>query len=170
MLYKKIGIRLIIVAGCFLISSCGIYSFSGASVSPDIQTVGIDFFRNEAPIVVPVLSQQFTESLKDKILGSTTLSLAKDEGDINFEGEIIDYSTRPLSIQGNETASTTRLTISVRVRYTNKKNEKQSFESVFTRYSDYPSSQNLANVQTELIRQINSELVEDIFNRAFVNW
>lgn len=169
MLYRKIRLAIALLC-CSVVSSCGIYSFSGASVSPDIHSVSITYFRNEASIVVPVLSQQFTETLKEKILGSTSLSLAKDEGDVSFEGEIIDYSTRPLAIQGNETAAMTRLSIAVRVRYGNKKDEKQGFETIFTRYADYPSEKNLATIENELIRQINNELAEDIFNRAFVNW
>lgn len=170
MLYKEKIKQVLFIGCCFAASSCGVYSFSGASISPDIKNVTVNYFGNEASIVVPTLSQSFTETLKDKIISSTSLILSREPGDVRFEGEIIDYSTRPIAIQGNETSSQTRLTISVRVRYINTKDEKQNFENVFTRYTDFPSEQNLSSVENELIRKINDELAEDIFNKAFVNW
>jgi hypothetical protein len=56
------------------------------------------------------------------------------------------------------------------VKFTNLKDEKQNFESSFSRYADFSSSQNLTSVEDELIRQINDQLVDDIFNKAVINW
>jgi len=151
-------------------NGCHVYSFTGASISPDIKTVSILFFPNKASIVQPSLSQAFTEKLKDKFVSETSLALTKDNGDLNFEGAIIDYNTQPTAITGNDNAALNRLTITVSVKFTNVKDSKQDFETNFSRYADYDSHKSLSSVETELIAQINSQLVDDIFNKAVVNW
>lgn len=153
-----------------LLSSCHIYSFTGASISSDTKTVSIAYFENNAPLVVPNLSQNLTEALKDKVTTLGNLSLVRTNADLEFEGQITDYNTKPIAIQGDEVASQNRLTISVKINFINRKDEEKSFESVFTRYADYPGNKNLSEVENELIRQINSQLTEDIFNKAFINW
>ena len=161
-------IFLFLIAG--IISGCHVYSFTGASISPDIKTVSIQFFPNKAPIVQPSLSQAFTEKLKDKFVSETSLALVKDNGDLNFEGAIMDYNTQPTAITGNDNASLNRLTITVSVKFTNTKDSKQDFETNFSSYADYASNQSLSSVEQTLITQINSQLVDDIFNKAVVNW
>jgi len=153
-----------------LLQSCGFYSFTGASISPAVETISIIPFPNNAPLVQPTLSQEFTNALKEKFTSQTNLALVNRDGDLNIEGEITGYSTQPVAIQGNEQAALNRLTISVKVRFTNTVEEARSFESTFTRFEDYPSSQSLSAVEESLIQQINEALVEDIFNRAVVNW
>lgn len=154
-----------------MLSSCGIYSFSGASVSPDTKTVNVKLFENNAPIVIPALSRNLTEGLKDKIINQTALSVLNNpNADLVFEGQIIDYSVKPIAIQGNETAAQNRLTITIKVTCTDSKKEDQSWESNFSRFIDFAGADNLSTVQDELIRQINEQLVEDVFNKAFVNW
>ncbi len=159
--------------GGILISfqSCHIhYGMVGGNLPIDVKTISVQHFPNYAPLVNPSLSQTFSEKLKDKFLSQTKLSLAENNGDIRFEGSITGYSTSPISIQGNETAALNRLTISVSIKFTNTKDEKQNFESAFSRFADYPSSQPLSSVEEELVRQISEQLVDDIFNRAVVNW
>ena len=154
------------------LGSCKVnYSFTGASVSPDVKTVAIPYFPNNAPLVVTTLSRSFTEALRDYFTSQTNLMLVDHNGDLTIEGTITGYDVKPTAIQGNETAALNRLTITVTVKFTNRKNPKQDFESVaFSRYSDYPSSQNLSAVQDGLIKEITDELVQDIFNRTMVNW
>lgn len=152
------------------VSSCGVYSFTGASISPEIKTVSIGFFQNRASIVQPSLSQLFTEKMKDKFVSQTTLTLTNGPGDLQFEGSITDYFTQPTAIQGNEQAALNRLTINVKVKFVNTKDEKQSFESSFSRFADYDSRKNLATVESELINEICNQLVDDIFNKAVINW
>lgn len=155
----------------FAFSACKIkYSFTGASISPDIKTVSIQYFQNYAPIVQPTLSQVFTEKMKDKFTSQTNLSLVKSSGDLNFEGSITSYSTQPIAIQGNETAAMNRLTITINVKFTNAKNEKQNFEKPFSFYADYDSKISLAAKENELIKQITDRLVDDIFNASVSNW
>ncbi|HEY4798907.1 MAG TPA: LPS assembly lipoprotein LptE, partial [Bacteroidia bacterium] len=100
----------------------------------------------------------------------TNLSVTQKTADLNFEGEIINYITAPVAIQSNDQAALNRLTITVNVKFTNTKDEKQNFETSFSRYADYSSSQSLTVVQNQLIDQINQQLVQDVFNKAMVNW
>ena len=146
------------------------YSFSGVNISPEITTVSVDYFPNRAPVVQAQLSQLFTDALIDKIQANTSLELISGTGQVSFSGEIRNYDTKPTAITGQETAARNRLTISVRVVYTNSVDSDLDFESNFSRYEDYDSSQNLADVENELIDLIVEAIIEDIFNKAFVNW
>lgn len=166
---KKINFLLIFIT-LLLINGCGVYSFTGASISPDIKSISIQQFPNLALLVQPTLSQTFTMALRDKFASQTNLNIVQNNGDLNIEGEITGYTNQPVAIQGNQQAALNRLTITVKVRFTNKKNNKQDFESIFTRYRDYSSQSNLSAVENDLIKEINTDLVEDIFNKAVVNW
>lgn len=146
------------------------YSFTGASISPEVKTISIDNFPNKAPLVVPTLSRNFTEALQNYFTSQTNLILVDRNGDLQIEGSITGYGVQPQAISGNEVAQLNRLTITVKVNFANKYDEKQNFESTFSRYIDYSSSQNLISVQDELIAVINEQLVQDIFNKAVVNW
>ncbi len=124
----------------------------------------------QASLVVPSLSQTLTEALRNRFITQTPLQLIRRNGDLNIEGSIISYITQPVAIQGTEQAALNRLTISVRVKFTNKFDEKQNFEQTFTRFEDYPFTANLNAVQDNLIQLIVEALVDDIFNKAVVNW
>jgi hypothetical protein len=154
-------------------NSCGIYSFTGASISPAVKTISISYFPNNAQYVQPTLSQKFTDALRDKFASQTNLTLVNSGGDLVIDGAITAYNpTEPSAIQGgaDQTAALYRLTVTVNVRFVNKKDEKQNFESTFSRYEDYDRSQRLADVEEQLLDQINAALVQDIFNKAVVNW
>lgn len=146
------------------------YSFTGASISPDVKTVSIEYFPNQAALVQPILSQTFTEKLKEKFVTQTSLELVTYGGDLSFEGAITGYSTKPQAVQGNETAALNRLTIAVKVNFVNSKDEKNNFEKSFSAFADYDSSKNLEDVEEELIGECVDQLVEDIFNAAVANW
>jgi len=153
-----------------LIAGCGVYSFTGASISPETKTISIDRFPNNAMTVEPTLSQKFTDALRDKFQNETNLVMLSKGGDLQLEGSITGYRTSPVAIQANETAAMNRLTITVEVSFTNKIDDSQSFKSSFSRYQDYSSTQDLNTVKDGLIDEINEELVQDIFNKAVVNW
>ncbi len=146
------------------------YSFSGVNISPDIKSVTVQYFPNRAPVVQAQLSQLFTDALIDKIQSNTSLELVPAGGDVVFSGEIRNYETRPTAITGAETAARNRLTISIRVVYTNNIEPDLNYETTFSRYEDYDSSQNLTDVENELIDLIIESILDDIFNKAFVNW
>jgi len=154
-----------------VLSACKVsYSFSGVNISPEVQTYEVQYFQNRAPLVQAQLSQLFTEALQDKIQNNTSLDLTTSGGDVQFSGEISNYQTRPTAITGDETAARNRLTITVRVKYTNALEPDLDFDSSFSRYEDYDASENLTNVEEKLIDLIVENLVEDIFNKAFVSW
>jgi hypothetical protein len=152
------------------LQGCGVYSFTGASISPEVKTVSIKYFPNRSSLIQPALSQAFTEKLRDKFVSQTNLRQITENGDLMFEGYISDYRTQPVAIQGTETAALNRLTITVNVKFTNQKDEKQNFETNFSRYADYDSKKSLAEVEQTLIDEIDKQLVDDIFNKAVSNW
>jgi len=153
------------------LQSCKIhYGFSGATIPPEAKTVAVQYFQTTATLAPPTLSQTFTEALKDKMSSQTRLALVSKNGDLNFEGSIIGYATSPIAIQSTDIAASNRLTISVSVKYSCSFDEKKNFEQTFSRYADYNSSQNLSAVEEQLIKDINEELTQDIFNRALNDW
>ncbi len=158
-------VLIIVPAGCKIS-----YSFSGASISPAVKSISIQYFQNRASLVQPGLSQYITDALIDKCKAQTNLGLVNGLGDVNFEGEITDYNTRPLTVAADAQAATNRFTISVRVKFTNAVDPDLSYEQTFTRYEDYDSNLDLAQVEKDLSDKIVELLVEDIFNKAFANW
>lgn len=165
--YAKIALLLIIMG--MIVNGCKIYSFSGASTK-GLATVSIQYFQNRASLVQPGLSQYITDALIDKCKGQTNLKFINGIGDANFEGEISDYNTRPLTVGADARAASNRFTITIKVKYTNTVEPELSFDQTFSRYQDYDSNLDLSRVEKELSDKIVEMLVEDIFNQAFVNW
>lgn len=153
-----------------LLVSCGIYSFTGASIPSEAKTVSVQYINNKAATVQPSLSQVFTERLKDMFLEQTNLTLSENESDLSFSGYISKYQIKPMAIKANETAGKNRLTIAVKVTYNNSLDSENNFEHTFSRYRDYDSAQNISDIENTLIEEITNELAEDVFNKAFVNW
>ncbi|MDD3859536.1 MAG: LptE family protein [Bacteroidales bacterium] len=167
----RFSIILIVCLLGVIINGCtGGYSFTGADIDANIKTVQINYFPNQASLVQPNLSNVFTESLKDKFQSQTNLELVSYDGDLVFEGMITNYTVNAQAFQGNETAALNRLTITVKVKYTNNIETAKSFETSFTRYSDFDSKTSLSSVENDLIQEISTELVTDIFNKAVANW
>ncbi len=152
-------------------SGCKItYSMSGASISPDVKTISVQYFENRANLVQPGLSRYITDELMDKCRAQTSLKFVSEAGDVSFEGEITDYKTAPLTVSGEARAAMNRFTIAVRVKFTNVIDPDFSYEQTFSRNEDYDSSKELSQVEDELTEKIVEQLIEDIFNAAFVNW
>lgn len=160
--------------GLLLVSGgCRIrYTLSGASIPADIETVSIDLFENNAPIVIPSLAQDFTERLRDKFLSRSSLRLIQSGGDLYFQGTITRYEVKPLALQGDNQAAQNRLTISMSVSLTCEKHNELAWETprTFSQFADFDAGTDLAAVQDLLIEEINDKLVQDIFNKAFGNW
>lgn len=165
----KAKIAVLVMVLAVVCQGCGIYSFSGASIPAEAKTVSVDYFPNHAQLVNPLLSDNLTTALRDAMNSQTTLDLIETGGDLAFEGEITDYRTTPVAITG-QTAAMNRLTITVKVRFSNRIDDTKDFEQSFSRYEDYPSNQDLMSVQEALTATIVEQLVEDIFNKALVNW
>ena len=153
-----------------LVVSCGVYSFTGASIPTEAKTISVQYISNKAAVVQPSLSQVITDGLIDAFTGQTNLEITENEGDLSFSGYITKYQIKPMAIKANETASQNRLTIAIKIKYNNSFDDKQNFESTFSRYRDYASSENIVDVEGGLIEEISKELIEDVFNKAFVNW
>ena len=170
----KMKIKLAITALCAaLLTGCGVaikYSLSGASIPPDARTFSVAYFPNNATMVAPILSSTLTDALVDMFTRRTRLMQVEEGGDFAFEGEIINYTSTTASVSSDEVALLNRLTITIKVRFTNALDEKQSWNRTFTSYEDYESTRLLTEVEGELIPQIVDKLVTDIFQASASNW
>ncbi len=163
--------QLIFLAIIVAISSCKMrYGFKGITIPPEAKTISVGFFQNNSAMANPTESQKFTEKLRDMVSSQTRLALVRQSGDLTFEGYISDYNVTPVAIQSSDQAALNRLTISIMVKYTNKFDQNKNFEQIFTRFNDYSSSQTLSTVENGLMEEINRQITEDIFNKAFNNW
>lgn len=166
-------IRNVFIIICCIVlstSSCGVYSFTGASISSDVKTISIQNFLNKATLSPPLLPNNLTEGLRDKFISETNLTPVKSDGDITFNGYVSNYSISPIAVQANETAAQNRLSISIKITYVNSLSEENNYEKTFSRYVDYESSQDFNSIEESLNNQIIVQLIEDIFNEAFANW
>ncbi len=160
----------IIISTLLLIQSCGIYSFSGTSIEADINTCSIEYFQNKAQKINPALSNSLSEALIDQFDRLTKLEITEEAGDINISGDIISYEVSPIAMTADEVAAQNRLTIEVKIMYTNRLYPEKDFEKSFSAYADYNSTQSLDAVESTLTDQIIDLLVEDIFNATVANW
>lgn len=170
MLNKKvIGLISLLVV---LVTACSIsYKFNGASIDyTKIKTITIKDFPNQAALVYPPLSQVFTEALKDIYIRQTRLQLVRSNGDLDLEGEIIGYELTPMAVKEDAYASQTRLTVTVRVRYTNRVTPDDDFEQTFSAYREFDSNVMLQNIQDSLCKEIVEELTDQIYNATVANW
>lgn len=166
-LFHKLSLLIVMLVLC---ACAGGYSFTGASINPDNKTFKVENFVNRASIVQPILSSELTYALINKIRSGTNLKEVDYEADCLFTGTITGYSVTPTAITSTDQASKNRLTITIKVKYTNRTDKKANFEQTFSRYKEYDASLALSSVEQSLIQEINEELVDDIFTKAFVNW
>ncbi len=152
-----------------LMEGCS-YSFTGASISPSVKSISVSYLPNNSLLVQPTLSRKLTEAIRDKFTGQSNLNLVGSNGDLNVAGEITGYVTEPIAISGEQQSLQQRLKITVNIRFTNKIDPTQDFETSFSRYRDYDSRLRLSEVEESYIDIINDELAQDIFNKAVVNW
>ncbi|HKG08397.1 MAG TPA: LptE family protein [Pedobacter sp.] len=167
------GIKYIGVMICLLTFAGCTISLNGASIPEEMKTVNIIVFENNAPLVVPSLSSQFTEELKTRIRNQTRLSITPNDAHAVFSGNITGYSISPVAITDNKapTAGANRLSITVNVKYVSNLNPKASFEKSFERYKDFKLSGGSFQAQEAgLIKDVTAQLTEDIFNAAFAQW
>lgn len=130
----------------------------------------ISEFPNQAPLVYPPLEQRFNEELKDLFTRSTRLQFVKQNADLEMEGEIVGYALTPLAVQEDSFASETRLTLTIRMRFRNNKQEGQDREESVSAYRNFPADRMLTDVQDQLIGELVKEIVDQIFNVTMSNW
>lgn len=146
------------------------YSFTGASIAPNVKTFMVDYFPNRARLVNPNLSQLFTEGLQEKLIKQTSLNQITDKADLEFSGQITEYDVKPMNISQGDLAAQNRLTIGIKVKFTNNKEHEQDWEKTFSAYEDFDSNSSLNDVEDELVRLIIVKLTDDVFNASIANW
>ena len=168
---KTRGIISLLTVTLMVVGCSGGYSFTGASIPPGAKTLSVATFPNNAPTVNPQLSQKLTDELMQMFSSQTPLTVMnRGEGDLHVEGEITGYETRAAALSSNDEVSMNRLTITVKVRFTNSIDPEANFEQSFSRYRDYSATLDFSMVEASLVSEIVTELCEDIFNKAVVNW
>lgn len=170
---KRIFVLFLAIGSMVLFNSSCTVKLTGASIPLELKTINIEYFENNAQLVVNNLSQAFTESLKDRIRSSTRLSITQGDADAHMSGSITGYTIEPVSVQATNNnvapiAGAERLTITVNVTYTNIADKKLNFTQSFSEYQDFTGD--IASQEQSMITSINKKLVDDIFNRAFANW
>lgn len=149
---------------------CGIYSFSGTSIQPDVRSVTIDLFEYKALRVNPSLATEMTEGLKDKFRRMTRLEQVDMDGDLEISGTITGYDLKATAVTAGEVAAMNRLTVTIQVNYTNRKYPEEDFERSFSAYSDYDSNQTFDAVEGSLCEDIVEQLSELVLNATVANW
>ena len=154
-----------------ILFGCGIYSFSGSSIPKNANSFYIATFENNAGLTNPEFSQTLTNGLINQLLKETSLSIKEDmSADLIFQGEILDYTIKPIAISSEENATQNRLTITIKIIYTNNINNSEDFVRNFTSYTDFNSDLDFLEIEQSLNELIMEDLIESIFNDAFSNW
>lgn len=152
---------------CF--SSCGIYNFTGGSTG-NAKTFQVNFFQNRAPLIEPGMDRDFTFYLQDLINNQTNLSLTTTNGDLVYEGEIVNFTIAPMAANAEQRAAQNRLTVTINVRFTNIKESDKDFEKSFSHYYDFPANMQLSVVKATAFEAIFERIGQDIFNASLANW
>jgi len=166
---RSAGLLIIMLVG---IVSCSIsYKFNGSSIDyTKTKTISISDFPNTAELVYPSLSQTFSETLRDSYSRQTRLQLITKGGDLHLEGEIIGYQLTPLAISADSYASQTKLTLTIKVRFSNNKNPEEDFEKTYSAFQTFDSSSLLTAVQDQLIKLMVADIVDNIYNDTVAKW
>ena len=161
----------LILLGVLLVSACGVYSFSGTSIQPDVKTITIPYVEYRALRVNPSLSNDLTEALKEKFRKLTRLEEVDVDGDLEVVCEVTGYDTKATAVTADELASQTRLTVTVKVDFINRKHSEEEFQNkTFSAYEDFDATLSLDAVEAGLCESIIEKLVEDIFNATVAQW
>ena len=167
---KRLRPMLILLATLLAFDGCGIYSFSGTSIQPDVKTICIEPVVNRSTRVNPALANMITEELNDKFRKLTKLEQVSEEGDLNLLVTIESYDVRATAVTAEEVAAMNRLTVTCKVKFTNVLHEEDNLEQSFAAYEDYDSNNSLDMVENQLCETIVKKLVDDIFNATVAQW
>ena len=170
-IFAALSIVVSMTVTALMVHSCGIYSFTGTSIQPDVKTVSIPYFEYKALKVNPSLSNQITEALQQKFIRLTRLELIDDEGDLEIIGSVTGYDVKATAINASEQAAQNRLTVTVKINFVNRKYPEESFDNKsFSAFADFDAMQQLDAVEATLCEEIVEKLCEDIFNGTVANW
>ena len=154
---------------------CKFYSFTGASIPENAETVQVNLFTNDAANSIgstfePGLDRDFTNAMQEVLLNQTNLELTGVNGDLIYEGEITEYRVTPTTATAQQTAAQNRLTISINVRYINTNNEEDSFEKRFSYFYDFADTTQLQTVKADAHEEIFERITQDVFNQSLAKW
>lgn len=153
-----------------LLSSCGAYNFTGTG-KIDAETFQVNYFQNNAPLIEPGIERTFTLELQDIIQSQTNLNLTSQGGDLLYEGEIVDYRITPMTATADQRAAQNRLTITINVRFVNRKKEDDNFEKRFSFFYDFDANEQLVGSQlTAALDVIFERITQDVFNESLAKW
>ena len=150
--------------------SCGIYSFTGTNIQPDVKTITIPLVEYKALRVNPSLANDLTEALQDKFRKLTSLEQVEEDGDLELVCEVTGYDIKAQAVTANEVAAQNRLTVTVKIEFTNRKYPEDDVSQSFSAYEDYDSNNSLDAVEAGLCETIVEKIVEDIFNATVAQW
>lgn len=168
---KKVIVTAVMSAVALLVQSCGIYSFTGTSIQQDVKTITINYFEYTAMKVNPSLSNQITEALQEKFLKLTSLELVDMDGDLEISGAVSGYDVKAAAVTANEQAATSRLTVTVKISFTNRKYPEDDIpDKSFSAYADFDAMQSLDAVEASLCEEIVEQLCDDMFNATVARW
>ncbi len=164
--FKLLSIFIIVLT----INSCSVYNFTGAKPI-DAKTFQVNYFQNNADLIEPGIERRFTIRLQEIIQNQTNLNLTNSNGDLLYEGEIVEYRITPMQATAAQTAAQSRLTISVNVRFSNKNKETDNFERRFSFYRDYEgNSLPTGSVLNDYVDEIFERITQDVFNESLAKW
>ncbi len=168
----KTNLKIVLFVLPLVLWSCSVkYSLTGASISPETKTFQVNYFQNNSTLIEPGIDRDFTNKLIDLLINQTSLDLVKSNGDLLYEGEIVEYRISPTTATANNTAAQNRLTISINVRFIDKSDSEAEFEKRFSFYYDYPGSSQLIGSQKDTaIDEIFERITQDIFNASLAKW
>ena len=171
-LYRRLKQFGLAMFTCLLLLSCSVsYKFNGASIDySKTKTIQINDFPVRSSYVWGPMGNMFNTQLKDQFSSHTKLMQVKRNGDLKLDGEITKYEQRNKSVSSDGYSAQTELSVTVNVRFTNNKNHNEDFEKQFTAQQSYESSQSLNSVQDELMKQIFTDICDQIFNATVANW
>ena len=161
----------IILLGIMLQGCVISYKFNGASIDySKIKTISVADFPNTAPLVHAPLSSNLSDGIRDLFQRQTRLQQVRRGGDLAIEGEIIGYQLTPMSVSADSYASETKLTMTIRVRFTNSVNPEEDFEKTYSAYQTFDASQMLNDIQDELCNTMIQEIADQIYNDTVAKW
>ncbi len=162
---------ILLLAAVLVLGSCSVsYSFSGTSIQPDVNTITINYIEYRALRVNPSLSNDLTEAIRNQFRRMTRLEQVDRDGDMEISGEITGYDVTAAAVTADEVAARNKLTVTVKIAFSDKKHPEEDFDKSFSAYAEYDSTNTLDAVESSLCAEIVEKLVEDIFNASVAQW
>lgn len=165
----RLVIYLLLIIQLVLLSSCGIYSFSGASIPKEVKSISIEYIPNKAPNAWSSIDNIFNQELRNKFVREAGLRVLDEKGDYHIKGYISNYVITPQTPTTGSFSSQYRLDISVMIEFQdNVSGKKVQWTEPFTNMELYESD--ISGKEDILIRAISKNISNSIFNKIFSTW